>query len=106
MRTATPGVSHHSSAAFDTLSTRVAVPRTTERNALILQSNEVEYLSAGNQHGIDQVEVPALPQACDLARIELPQFFLIESVKPLDLQGCSVIQHDVEQDGRQQIQGQ
>src|SRR5581483_12474128 len=35
-----------------------------------------------------------------------PEFFLIETVEPLDLQGCPVIQHDVEYDGRKQVQGE
>src|SRR5689334_17319720 len=82
----------------------IAMPRSTERNALVLQSNEVEYLPTGQHDGIDQVEVPGLPQTGDVFRSELPEFFFIKTVKPLDLQGCAVIQHDVEHDGRKQVQ--
>src|ERR1700733_8082640 len=84
----------------------VTMPRTTEGNALVFHSNEFEYLSSGDQYGVDQVEVAGLPQTRDCPCIELPEFFLIETVKPLDLQWCSIIQNDVEHDLIKQIQRQ
>ena len=84
----------------------VTMPRTTEGNALVFHSNEFEYLSTGDQYGVDELEVAGLPQTRDFPCIELPEFFLIETVKPLDLQWCAIIQHDIEHDGRKQIQRQ
>src|SRR5712672_3888390 len=84
----------------------LTVPRTTEGNALVFQPNELEYLPAGDRYGVNQVEVTGLPQACDCSCIELPEFLLVETVKPLDLQWCSIVQDDVEHDWRKQIQRQ
>src|SRR5258708_1255345 len=86
------------------MSTRVTMQRTTEGNSPVFQSNEIEYLSTGDQCGINQVEATGLPQSRDLLRRQLPEFLLIETVESLDLQGCSIIQHDVEEDWSQQIQ--
>src|SRR5882762_9547020 len=106
MRKAPHPVTPHSSSAPGTMLTRVTMPRTTQRNSLVFESNEFEYLSTGDQYGINQVEVPGLPQLGDFPCRELPEFFLINTVKACDLQRRSIVQHDVEHDGSQQIQGQ
>src|SRR6266702_742511 len=106
MRTALHRVTRHSSATPSTTLLCVTVPRTTERNALVFQSYELEYLPAGDRYGIDQVEVTGLPQACDGPCIELPEFLFIETVKPLDLQWRSIVQDDVEHNWSKQIQRQ
>src|ERR1700682_2482569 len=98
MRIAPHRVTHHSSRAPSTMLTRVAMPRTTEGNALVLLSNKFDYLSTRDQDGINQAKATGLPQFCDFPFIELPEFLLIKAVKPFDLQWCSIIQHDVEQD--------
>src|SRR5258708_7660394 len=89
-----------------TLLTVTAVPRATQGNALGFQSNAIEYLSTGNQYGINQVKEAGLAQSGDFPFVQLPEFILIKTVEPLDLQRCSVIQHDVEHDGSKQIQRQ
>src|SRR4030081_1418781 len=88
------------------MSTRVTMPRTTKGDSLVFESNEFEYLSTGDQYGINQVEGTGLPQPGDFRCTELPEFFLINTVKPRDLQRRSIVQHDVEHDGSQQIQRQ
>src|SRR3979411_3198783 len=103
MRIAPHRVTPHSSTA-PSMSARVTMPRTTEGDALDFQSNKFEYLSAGDQHGIKQVEPTGLPQSCDFPFIELPEFFFIKTVKPFGLQWRSIIQHDVEHDGSKKIQ--
>src|SRR5262245_24450749 len=92
--------------ANSTLSTRAAVPCTTQGDALVLQPNELEYLSAGDHYGVNQIKGAGVPQPGDFRFTELPEFLLIDTVQPCDLQGRFIIQHDIEHDRRQQIQGQ
>src|SRR5688572_16144706 len=84
----------------------VPLPGATEGTALVLESNELEDLSTGDHYRIEQVQVPRLPQARDLCRLELPEFFLVDTVQPLYLQRHAVIQHDVEHYRSKQIQGE
>src|SRR5581483_9808517 len=106
MQTAPHRTAHHSWTLRGTGSTRIAMPSAVEGDAPVLQSNEVEYLSTRHDDGINYVEGARLPQTRFFFCIELPEFFLIETVEPLDLQGCPVIQHDVEYDVRKQVQGE
>src|SRR6185503_4770669 len=85
---------------------RVAVPGTTERSALIPEANELEYLTAGDQQTVDQVEVTSLPQLRDFPLPELPESVLVNAIKPLELQRFLLIQHDVQPDGGKQVQGE
>src|SRR6185437_5781272 len=51
-------------------------------------------------------EVANLPESRDRSVIELPELFLVEAVESCELQRCSIIQGDVEQDRRQEVQGE
>src|SRR6185436_9797613 len=40
----------------------------------------------------------------EFSDLELPEFLLVETVESLDLQRCSIVQHDVEHNGSKQVQ--
>src|SRR3954468_13093343 len=84
----------------------MTVPGPTQCAAPVFQPDEIENLPTSQQHRINQIETSAAPQIGERGRGELPEPFLIEAVQALDFQRRAVIQHDIEQYGREQIQGQ
>src|SRR4051812_14876042 len=80
----------------------MAVPGSAQRAAPVFQPDEIENLSTCQQRGINQIETSAAPQMGELGRGELPEPLFIEAVQPLDFQRRAIVQHDIEQYGRQQ----
>ena len=74
------------------------MPRATESNSLVFESNESEYLSTGDQYGINQIEPTVLPQPGDLPCIDLPELFLINTqscICNLSAMGINLFKHQI-----------
>src|SRR6185503_13371262 len=91
-------------ALWDTVSARVAMPRTADGGALVSHPDELEHLPTAEQHRVDRVEVARFPELRDVAFIELSEFLLIDAVKPGERQRCAIVQGDVEQNRSKQAQ--
>src|ERR1700688_4855338 len=84
----------------------IVAPGAIERFLLIPETDQVEYLTGGNNQRIDQIHKSFIPQSCNLIFIERSEAIFIYAVQPLDMQGFSIFKNNIQHNRTKKVQGQ